>query len=67
MGAPLKTSYIEIFNSDAEKYGGSNVLNTKPILSEDIPMHEKPYSMTLRIPPLGTVVLRPEFDKDKRP
>jgi len=65
MGAPLKTKYIEIFNSDAEKYGGSNVLNTEPIISEDIPMHEKPYSMTLRIPPLGAVILRPLFEKEK--
>ena len=65
MGAPLKTKYIEIFNSDAEKYGGSNVLNTEPIISEDIPMHEKPYSMTLRIPPLGAVILRPLFEKEE--
>ena len=65
MGAPLKTKYIEIFNSDAEKYGGSNVLNTEPIVSEDIPMHDKPYSMTLRIPPLGAVILRPLFDNQK--
>ncbi len=64
MGAPLKTEYIEIFNSDAEKYGGSNVLNTKPIIAEDIPMHEKPYSMTVRIPPLGAIVLRPLFDTE---
>ncbi len=61
MGAPLKTVYTEIFNTDAEKYGGSNALNTKPILSEDIPMHEKPYSMTVRIPPLGAIILRPEI------
>ena len=65
MGAPLKTKYIEIFNSDSEKYGGSNVLNTELIISEDIPMHEKPYSMTLRIPPLAAVILRPVFEKEK--
>lgn len=61
MGAPLKTSYTEIFNTDSEKYGGSNVLNTEPIYAEDIPMHEKPYSMTVKIPPLGAIILRPEF------
>ena len=59
MGAPLKAKYIEIFNTDAEKYGGSNVLNTKPIIAEDIPMHEKPYSMKVSIPPLGAIILRP--------
>jgi 1,4-alpha-glucan branching enzyme len=61
MGAPLKTEYIEIFNTDAEKYGGSNVLNTEPIIAEDIPTHEKPYSMKVRIPPLGAIILRPLF------
>ncbi|NMB98317.1 MAG: hypothetical protein GYA02_17205, partial [Clostridiaceae bacterium] len=46
---------------DAEKYGGSNVLNTEPIIAEDIPTHEKPYSMKVRIPPLGAIILRPLF------
>jgi len=60
IGAPLKTTYTEIFNSDAEKYGGSNVINVGPITYEDIPMHQKPCSITLRIPPLGAVILRPD-------
>ncbi len=65
VGAPLKTVYTEIFNTDAEKYGGSDVVNTKPIFSDDIPMHEKPYSMTVRIPPLGAIILRPEIERPK--
>jgi len=60
IGVPLKTTYTEIFNSDAEKYGGSNVINAEPITYEDIPMHQKPCSITLRIPPLGAVILRPD-------
>ncbi len=65
MGAPLKTTYVEIFNTDAEKYGGSNVLNTEPIPYEEKPMHQKPYSMTLQIPPLGAVILRPQIDSNQ--
>ncbi len=61
MGAPLSGAYEEIFNSDAEKYGGSNVVNTEIIIAQEIAMHEKPYSIDLRLPPLGAVILRPVF------
>lgn len=60
IGAPLDTTYTEIFNTDDEKYGGSNVLNSNPIISEKQPCHNKPYSITLRIPPLATIILRPD-------
>jgi len=59
IGAPVDAEYIEIFNSDSEKYGGSNVLNCNVIKSENLPYHQKPYSMVLRIPPLAVIVLRP--------
>jgi 1,4-alpha-glucan branching enzyme len=59
IGAPLDTDYEEIFNSDHEKYGGSNVLNSEIIRAENLPCHNKPYSMSLRIPPLSVVILRP--------
>ncbi|WP_265445914.1 1,4-alpha-glucan branching protein GlgB [Acetivibrio straminisolvens] len=66
IGSPFNTTYDEIFNSDWEKYGGSNVGNFEPIKAEEISMHNKPYSMKLRIPPLATIVLKPRFDeKDK--
>jgi 1,4-alpha-glucan branching enzyme len=61
IGAPLDTAYTEIFNSDDEKYGGSNILNTEIITAESLPWHNKPYSITLRIPPLGTLILRPNL------
>jgi len=64
IGAPLDTVYTEIFNTDSEKYGGSNVVNTKPIKAQKQGMHNKPYSIKLRIPPLATVILRPEIKKD---
>lgn len=64
IGVPLKGKYEEILNSDAEKYGGSNVINNGLIISQVIPMHEKPYSISLRIPPLGAIVLRPIFEAE---
>lgn len=60
IGAPLNTTYTEIFNTDNEKYGGSNVLNTAPIAAEEIPWHDRPWSIILRIPPLATIILRPD-------
>lgn len=63
IGAPFDTTYDEIFNSDWEKYGGSNVANSSEIRAEKESLHNKPYSLTLRIPPLATIVLKPRFDK----
>jgi len=37
--------------------------NFEPIKAEEISMHNKPYSMRLRIPPLATIVLKPRFDR----
>ena len=61
IGAPFYTYYEEVFNSDREEYGGSNVVNAGRIHSEEIPFHYRPYSLILRIPPLATIVLRPEI------
>lgn len=62
IGAPFDTTYDEIFNSDWEKYGGSNVGNFNEIKATQEGMHNKPYSISLRIPPLATIVLKPRFD-----
>jgi 1,4-alpha-glucan branching enzyme len=61
IGAPFDTVYDEIFNSDWDKYGGSNVGNFGEIKAEKEPMHNKPYSIRLRIPPLATIVLKPRL------
>jgi len=63
IGAPLDTTYTEIFNTDNEKYGGGNMLNTEPIKAEKLPYHNKPNSITLRVPPLSTVILRVDTEE----
>ena len=57
-GVPYYCSYKEVFNSDLKKYGGEGIRNTlkKAIKS---PMHGHEYSITVQIPPLSTIVLRP--------
>jgi 1,4-alpha-glucan branching enzyme len=61
IGVPFNTPYEEILNSDSEIYGGSGVGNPEGLQAEQYEFHEKPYSLRLRIPPLGTLVLRPGF------
>jgi 1,4-alpha-glucan branching enzyme len=63
IGAPLDTVYTEVFNSDLAKYGGSNVINDQPIKAEPMPWHGKSWSIALRVPPLATIVLRPDTER----
>jgi 1,4-alpha-glucan branching enzyme len=61
IGVPFDTEYTEIFNSDWEKYGGSNVGNFEPLKAESSSFHNKPYSINLTVPPLSTIVLKPKL------
>ena len=59
MGAPSGHYYQEVFNSDSEFYGGSNVGNFPGVQADEIEHHARPYSVNLRLPPLSVVVLKP--------
>jgi len=63
IGAPLDTVYTEVFNSDLEQYGGSHVANEQPVKAEPVPWHGKSWSIILKVPPLATIVLRPDTSK----
>ncbi len=65
IGAPVQGFYKEIFNSDAEIYGGSNIGNMGGVEAETKPFHNKPYSMTIGIPPLSVLVFKPMIPNDK--
>ncbi|WP_313084644.1 1,4-alpha-glucan branching protein GlgB [Pseudomonas sp.] len=60
IGVPEEGRWLEIFNSDAECYGGSNVGNGGGILAEQTPAHGQPMSLSLTLPPLGVVILMPQ-------
>jgi 1,4-alpha-glucan branching enzyme len=64
IGVPFNLYYKEIFNSDAELYGGSNVGNCGGLYAEEVPCNGRPYSMALRIPPLGMLVFKPIFEEE---
>jgi len=58
LGVPQPGWYAERLNSDAEQYGGSNVGNAGGVRAEEIQAHGRPYSLPLRLPPLGAVILQ---------
>ena len=49
--------YREVFNSDAEVYGGSGVGNGGKVATEVVSHHGRPHSALLRLPPLVGLVL----------
>jgi 1,4-alpha-glucan branching enzyme len=62
IGVPKACRYKEIFNSDSAYYGGSNVGNGSGIQGEAIGSHGQPASVTLTLPPLATIVLKPQIE-----
>jgi 1,4-alpha-glucan branching enzyme len=59
IGVPAADHYIEIFNSDAGQFGGSNVLNNGKLTCETITHHGSDHSVTLTVPPLAAIALKP--------
>ncbi len=63
VGAPYRGQWREIFNSDEFKYGGSGVLNQGALTTTPIKYHQKDYSLSLTLPPLGISVLKLEKEE----
>lgn len=59
LGVPKAGYYSEILNSDADIYGGGNIGNMGGVYTEPIPSHGHPQSISVRVPPLGMVILKP--------
>ncbi|MDY0275890.1 MAG: 1,4-alpha-glucan branching protein GlgB [Desulfomicrobium sp.] len=49
----------EVLNSNSLDYGGSGSGNMGQIRAEAIPVHDRPYSLNLYLPPLGVLFLEP--------
>ncbi len=58
VGAPVAANYIELFNSDAEYYGGSNHGNGAGLATEPVPWMGKAQSLVVTLPPLAGIVLK---------
>jgi 1,4-alpha-glucan branching enzyme len=59
VGVPVEGFYREVLNTDAAYYGGSNVGNAGGIRAEPWPRNGQPWSVTLTLPPLAAVMLKP--------
>jgi 1,4-alpha-glucan branching enzyme len=59
IGVPELGWYQEVFNSDSQFYGGSNVGNFPGRQADAIPWHGRPYSIEAVVPPLGVAVFKP--------
>jgi len=59
IGVPRSGRYCELLNTDAEIYGGSNEGNAWPIEAQAGKWQDQPYSITLTLPPLAVLFLKP--------
>jgi 1,4-alpha-glucan branching enzyme len=59
VGLPRGGWYQEIFNSDSQYYGGSNVGNHPGVQAENVGHHGRPHSMVIQLPPLSVTVFKP--------
>jgi 1,4-alpha-glucan branching enzyme len=58
IGVPFDGAWREIFNSDSEFYGGSNIGNQGQVMAKAFAAHGQPYSVEVILPPLATIYLR---------
>ena len=58
LGVPKGGLYREIFNTDSDMFGGSNLGNGGAVWAEDVAFHARPASMLVTLPPLGVVVFK---------
>jgi 1,4-alpha-glucan branching enzyme len=59
VGVPVEGFYRELLNTDAGFYGGSNLGNAGGVRAEPRPWAGQPWSVTLTLPPLAVLMLRP--------
>jgi 1,4-alpha-glucan branching enzyme len=60
LGVPRPGVWREVLNSDAKLYGGAGWGNMGRLASRPVPSHGRFDSVTLNLPPLGALFLKPE-------
>jgi len=58
IGVPSPGRYVELLNSDAGVFGGSNVGNDGSVTAEPVAAHGFDHSLPLTVPPLGCLYLK---------
>jgi 1,4-alpha-glucan branching enzyme len=60
LGVPTGGYWRELLNSDGKEYAGSGVGNAGGVTAEEEPVHGRPFSLNLTLPPLGALFLKAE-------
>jgi 1,4-alpha-glucan branching enzyme len=60
VGVPRGGWYQEIFSSDSQFYGGSNVGNFPGLEAQQPGHHARPFRLDLVLPPLAVTVFKPQ-------
>ncbi len=58
MGVPMPGKWVEVFNTDNSRYGGTNLLNTIPMQTREGRYHGQPFNVSLRLPWLSAVIIK---------
>jgi 1,4-alpha-glucan branching enzyme len=58
IGVPEEGFYEEVFNTDSEMFGGTNMGNGGLVSSRPIPKHDRDHSIAVTLPPLAVVAFR---------
>jgi 1,4-alpha-glucan branching enzyme len=64
IGAPARGYWQEILNTDAPMFGGAGDGNFGGMPTVPIPLHGRPYSLTITVPPLSVLVFRHQHGSD---
>ncbi|OPX83788.1 MAG: 1,4-alpha-glucan branching enzyme GlgB [Pelotomaculum sp. PtaB.Bin104] len=59
IGVPQPDEYAVALNTDDTKYGGSGYTRQETFTAEEVPWHNRNYSVVLEMPPLGGLILKP--------
>jgi 1,4-alpha-glucan branching enzyme len=65
VGAPSEGFWKEILNSDAPLYGGSGQGNFGGLSTIPLPIHGRPFTLNMTLPPLGIVAFQPDIPAEK--
>lgn len=60
IGVPQKGAYVNLLNTDDERYGGSGVAMDGAVPTENIDAHGRPQSLQIDLPPLASLFLKLE-------
>jgi 1,4-alpha-glucan branching enzyme len=60
LGVPLKGRWKEVFNGDADLYGGSGQGNLGGLDAAPVPSHGRNHSLNVTLPPLALVAFAPD-------